>query len=363
MNSESKALIAAAGSGKTTRLINDALVKPSRRVLVTTYTRENLAEIQKRLLRSGMDFGNVSTSTWYEFLLRDCIKPFQAYMTSEIGKIRSVNFPVIRQRTPWLSRVPKRNFDKYYLDANNDVYHDVASELGCLIDSKSGGKIVSRLSQCFDSIFIDELQDLSGYDLDLIECFIAGGIHVQLVGDPRQAIYSTNTSPRNRQYRRNNIISWTEKLNKAGIIEIEELNTSYRNNQDICDYANQLFPNFPATVAAHDIADPHRGVHLVDPSHLVKYREVFAPQELRWSKASKNVGPNTLNFGEVKGTEFDRVLIHATKPMTDYISKQTELKPEPLAKFYVAVTRARHSVAIVPSSRIDNPNIPYWSSD
>jgi len=45
---------------------------------------------------------------------------------------------------------------------------------------------------------------------------------------------------------------------------------------------------------------------------------------------------------------FDRVLIYPTKPILEWIiGKSKELKIESRSKFYVAVTRARYSVAFV----------------
>jgi DNA helicase-2/ATP-dependent DNA helicase PcrA len=57
------------------------------------------------------------------------------------------------------------------------------------------------------------------------------------------------------------------------------------------------------------------GVYLVDPADLGAYRTAYAPQELRWSKSTVVDCETVLNFGQVKGASFDRVLVHATAPM------------------------------------------------
>jgi superfamily I DNA/RNA helicase len=36
-------------------------------------------------------------------------------------------------------------------------------------NEKSGGAVIHRLENIYNYIYIDEVQDLSGYDLDLIE--------------------------------------------------------------------------------------------------------------------------------------------------------------------------------------------------
>ena len=58
-----------------------------------------------------------------------------------------------------------------------------------------------------------------------------------------------------------------------------------------------------------------------------------------------------MNIGVSKGSTFDRVLIFPTKPMLQYIKSGN---PDVLAArehLYVAVTRARHSVAFVVSRK------------
>ena len=55
-----------------------------------------------------------------------------------------------------------------------------------------------------------------------------------------------------------------------------------------------------------------------------------------------------MNFGQSKGLEFKRVLIYPTKPFIEWIKdSNSELAPTSRSKFYVAITRARHSVGIV----------------
>ena len=59
-----------------------------------------------------------------------------------------------------------------------------------------------------------------------------------------------------------------------------------------------------------------------------------------------------LNLGESKGLTFERVLIYPTSKMIDWIlDNKKDLKPQSKAKFYVGVTRAKHSVAIVFDNR------------
>ncbi|GGJ47565.1 hypothetical protein [Pseudomonas avellanae] len=95
-------------------------------------------------------------------------------------------------------------------------------------------------------------------------------------------------------------------------------------------------------------------------THVRQYVETFQPQCLRNSISSgKEFDFDYMNFGVSKGQTFNRVLIYPTDPIGKFISKGAYLVPLSAADFYVAVTRAEQSVAIV----LDKPGasqIPYW---
>jgi DNA helicase-2/ATP-dependent DNA helicase PcrA len=73
----------------------------------------------------------------------------------------------------------------------------------------------------------------------------------------------------------------------------------------------------------------------------------FSPVILRHSRVTDTMGLKAINFGTSKGRTFDRVMIFPTKPMLKYLDDGDVEKLKDPAKFYVAVTRARHSVAFV----------------
>jgi hypothetical protein len=54
-----------------------------------------------------------------------------------------------------------------------------------------------------------------------------------------------------------------------------------------------------------------------------------------------------MNFGISKGSTFDRVLIFPTTPMRQYLEHRDPSKLKRPESLYVAVTRARYSVAFV----------------
>ncbi len=353
----SEVLIAAAGSGKTRRLIEEALADQNSRVLITTYTRENLSEIEARLWEAtGGRSHNVSVVSWYEFLLREGVKPYQSYKT-DILRVRSLNFVTDPSVTKYFK---KSNFLQYYLDKGSNVYSDVVSDLVCVLDAASGGRVVNRIESLYDVILIDEMQDLAGWDLELVELLMKSRSRVLMVGDPRQAVYSTNRSNKNSQFRGAKITDWIGGRVAAKDCTTTTLSVSYRCNQLICDFADDLYPNLPKTTSSNSTSVEAMGVHLVHVDDLDVYRARYRPQALRWNKTNKQAGPHALNFGEVKGREFDRVLIFPTPKMTEYVENAVALSDGIVSRFYVGVTRAKHSVGIVTSTKATKSGLKLW---
>ena len=73
----SKLIIAAAGSGKTEKIVNLAL-NEHRNVLITTYTDNNVEEIKSRFYQKvGVIPKNITILPWYTFMLTHGVKPYQ----------------------------------------------------------------------------------------------------------------------------------------------------------------------------------------------------------------------------------------------------------------------------------------------
>ena len=172
-----------------------------------------------------------------------------------------------------------------------------------------------------------------------------------MVGDPRQVTYHTHDEAKYSQYADGNIEGFIEKECAGYLVEIDDttLNKTYRNNKDICCFANSIYPNFkPCEYEGQELTN-HDGVFFVSSADVDGYLEKYNPVQLRDSR-KKVVNQNypVMTFGESKGLTFDRVLIYQTTPMVQWLfDRRKELKNQSRSKFYVAVTRAKYSVAIV----------------
>jgi DNA helicase II / ATP-dependent DNA helicase PcrA len=334
------AIIAAAGSLKTQTVIDGALANGSRRVLVTTYTRENLHQIARRIeQREGVIPPHIRLAGWFTFLLSDGIRPYQHSILGAVGLVRGLNFEGSR------NRFARRGARAYYLDSNHDVYRGGISDFACAADAASGGKVIRRLEALFDHIYIDEVQDLAGYDLEFLDLLFKCGTEVTVVGDPRQHTLATNRGSKNNRYRGAGLPAWFDE--RLSYCTREDRNESSRCNQAICDFASELFPHLEPIRSARNEQTGHDGIVVVKESEVEEYVATYRPTILRDSRRTGTLGLPAMNIGVAKGSTFDRVLIFPTRPMRRYLEDRDASRLKAPERLYVAVTRARHSVAFV----------------
>lgn len=181
-----RAIIASAGSGKTTNIVEQALLLLEKRVLITTYTNENLEQINSYLIqKNGYVPDNITVLSWYSFLLQDGVRPYQNLVTQK-GRANSILFDELPDSSKFTK---KSNVDRYFMTGGNNIYRDRVADFVCSIDDASNGLVIKRLEQMYDYIFVDEIQDLAGYDLNILEKLLSSSISILAVGDPRQATF------------------------------------------------------------------------------------------------------------------------------------------------------------------------------
>lgn len=366
-----KLIIAAAGSGKTTFLVNQALSINSEPVLITTFTEANEREIRERILsKKGYIPSNITIQTWFSFLLKHGVRPYQSLIGEEIhnetigfyllseksGRKKDRNGKALSSHQGHPLYWAERDFKKFYFTNSLKIYSDKISKFVYEANKASNDEVLNRISRLFTHIFIDEIQDLAGFDLELIKLLFKSKSSIVLVGDPRQVTYLTHHSKKYGKYADGQIKAFVEnELGKKIECEIDEvtLAASHRNCQEICNYSAKLYPDLVKSLACNcdncRKAIDHVGVFIVHSSDVDWYLDTYKPTQLRWNSTIKiNTLHTVYNFGESKGATMDRVLIYPTKPMTDWIKNNNyELKNEGRAKFYVGLTRARYSSTIV----------------
>jgi DNA helicase-2/ATP-dependent DNA helicase PcrA len=343
-STDTKLIIASAGSGKTTLLVNEALSRPDKRIAIFTYTNNNINEIKKKFCKkNGGIPQNVDVVTWFAFLLHECARPYQRSVYPK-RRVKTIHFPT--GRSPYYASYS--DTEKYYFRNGDEIYSDKISRFVIDCETNSNGLVTQRLANIYDEIFIDEFQDLSGWDLSLLEVFLQYGIRMMIVGDPRQYIYATNHSAKNKQFRGMGVLDLVCKWQASNLCQIETLASNYRCNQEICDFANRLFPNMENMESHNSTTTDHDGMFVLSENNVHEYVMRFSPVLLRYDINANTYGYPALNFGSSKGLEFERVLIIPHGPIKKYLQKGDVKDVEKaLEKFYVAITRAKHSVAFL----------------
>lgn len=343
----SKLFIAAAGAGKTTYLVQDALKRTRQRILFTTFTDTNTEEIRKKIYEmTGCIPSNIKVLPWFSFLLTEGVRPYQSYIIQE--KITGICLTNTQSKL----YVSEDKGEEYYLTEDNKVLSDKLSKLAYKINEKSNGMVFQRLKKIYDVIYIDEAQDLVGYDLEIFKALHQIGITVIMAEDPRQVTFETHMEHKNKKYRNGKLREYI-KDNKLGFeIDEETLGISHRNNQQICNLANKFFPQYKKVESDNNRVTGHDGIFFVGETDVDDYCRIYKPAILRYNKSTKIIGGLNLpvmNYGLSKGLTFDRTLIYPTEKLlkTLFNDNDSRLTNQAKARCYVAITRAKYSVAFV----------------
>lgn len=339
--------VEAAGAGKTYGICEEALGLANedtskKKVLILSYTNRGIDSIKTEI--RNQNFGVLSKKieimTWYRFLLGELIKPYQSVIF-DINEVKSIDFSEAYGKINF----KKKGTKERYMNSLRDIRSNVAGELACYIDEKSKGKTIRRIGNIYSHIYIDEVQDMAGYDLNIIELLMKSNISVTCVGDSKQATFKTNNSAKNKN--KSGIYVWDffREMIQCNIVEIKRNLVSRRFNQQICDFANDVFPNENNISTCMDESTEHDGVIILKRSDVNLYYAHFKPTVLRFNCKTLTDSYYAINFGECKGMTFERVLIYPNGVFKDFLLKKKVIgSPQ---KYYVAATRAKYSIAFV----------------
>lgn len=343
MSSTNSIIISAAGGGKTTRIVNSALSSSDERSVLLTYTDNNIGELKRRFYKLNSSIpAEVEVWSWYRFLLREMARPYQnSLFSARIGGIFWVE-----GRSETFADATK--IGRYYFHGNKNLYSDKIARFVCECNTASGGAVIKRLEQRFDRLYIDEIQDMAGWDIEVIELLLRSKINVTLVGDHRQATFRTNNAAKNSAFGGIKIIDKFREWDKSNLCDLTYEVETHRCNQLIADIADGFFPKEPKTKSLNKKNTGHDGVFVIASGDVAAYFKKFQPQVLRLDVKTDCHGYHALNFGESKGLTFERILIFPHKLAQKWLSTGELAHVEKsAAKMYVGVSRARYSVAFV----------------
>jgi DNA helicase-2/ATP-dependent DNA helicase PcrA len=376
--------IAGAGSGKTHKIITDAItvIKGGGRVLVVTYTTNNQAELRARFVEIyGASSEHFVVKGLFSFYLEDMVRPYQSEVFPD--RITTISFtennPHLRPGTTYYieGRAEKSedgtiNPLHYLTSCKTKAYSGMLAKLATFIAKLSKDAPAKRLNEIYQKVFFDEVQDLVGWDYDVIKSLskvMANSICC--VGDFRQTIYTTTFGHKSPQTLQQKIDYFVGKMK----FKKYSMPRNRRCIQEICDLSDTIHAGqYDKTISGVDKIPEkivhHYGAFIVKQSQVMDYLAAFQPQVLRWSSTTgSRYLPDGLicyTFGSCKGLGFDRVLVippdkHLKFIGGDVKAFEKDKTEESRNKLYVAITRARYSLAfLVEDKFIKNLPYPVW---
>lgn len=331
---DKKLILAVAGSGKTTYLINR--LSTERRALIITYTRTNHCNLQNAIFkRFGSHPKNIHLFTYYTFIYSFCYRPLLARKFGANG----MNW----QPNP--QRFAKGN-DRF-IDKHGRLY---SNRIAAFLETQQTlTDIKIRVEKYFDDLYIDEVQDFAGHDFNFLKCLSATSVNCLFVGDYYQHTYDTSRDGIINGNLHADETTYIEQFNRLKLsIDNETLNKSYRCNPEICDFVTKRLGvdigshrNGGSSIVAIDSqadADP-----IIENQAIVK---LFYQAHYKYNCFGKN-------WGESKGEDcYDDVCVVMNENTWKLYSagRLGNLPPTTKSKLYVAITRTKGNLYLMPET-------------
>jgi len=328
---DKRLVLAVAGSGKTTHLVEN--LDAARRTLVLTYTEQNLRNLREKIkARFGHLPPGIAVMTYFTFLYSTCFRPINGLKR----RCKGINFV---DQAP-IGRF-NQNQPQYYFDPSGRLYVGRAAKLLCARGYLL--EIRERLERFFDSVYVDEVQDFAGHDFGLLMEMAQFKISLLMVGDFRQHTYDTSRDGAKFANLHDDYEKYLKHFIDAGVrVDTETLGRSWRCSTTVARFVTEQL-GIPMESRSERVAriclieDAESADAIRHRSDVVK---LFFKQHDQHSCYSQN-------WGASKGEDhYDEVCVVMTKAAWTKLKKESlrELAPSTLNKLYVALTRARGDV-------------------
>lgn len=330
---DKRVILAVAGSGKTTHIINQ--LNLDKRSLIITYTNNNISNLRDGILEKFEHFpDNITLMPYFNFLYSFCFRPFLSY------KLRTKGINYNRNRNKFV----KQTKIEYYIDKQGRIY---SNRIAKFLEFKGVlGNVNSRLTKYFDNLFIDEIQDFAGYDFNFLKSISKANIEMTFVGDFYQHTFDTSRDGNVNDPLHDDYSDYKSAFTKMEItVDCETLKKSYRCSPTICNFITE---NIGIEIYSHKINEteiyiletPRQADDIYKNNDMVK---LFYQEHYKYGCYSRN-------WGDCKGENiYGDVCVVLNKITLNLFEKCNlkELKPLTRNKLYVACSRAKNSLYFV----------------
>lgn len=333
---DKRVILAIAGSGKTSHIV--AELPTDERALVLTYTDSNVKNLQYKILeRFNCIPDNIVLLSYFTFLHSFCYLPFlwREYRT------RGFNW---KPPPSWTWRI-SRTDHRYYIDSNRRLYHN---RLAKLLEIRGIIPLVlDRLEKYFDRVYIDEFQDFAGHDFNLITAMVSADLQMLFVGDFHQHTFDTSRDGNVNSDLHSDYRKYSDSIGKIGMtVDETTLHRSYRCSPDLCAFVSeelgvQMESNRDDNTAIIIVTDKAEAKRIFENDGIIK---LFYREHYKYCCYSRN-------WGDSKGVDHYTdvcVVLNKTTHKKFRHGRLFELRPQTMNKLYVACTRARNDLYLVP---------------
>lgn len=338
---DKKVLLAVAGSGKTTEIVTQ--IDEERRFLIFTYTEENLLNLRRKIeAKHGWVPPNVHAMTYFTFLHSFCLRPLAGLKR----RSRGINFDDPARRGRFTDRDPR-----YYMDGAGRIYGNRVAK--AVIKHYPKG-VLERIERFFDVVCVDEVQDFASHDFNLLLHLGQANVEMLLAGDFRQHTYDTSRDGTTRKRLHDDYAEYIQEFRGAGfVVDVESLSRSRRCSPAVCEFITE---KLGIRIETHS-ERPARIVTVESQAEADRLRARPDVVKLFYQK-HRQYGCVSQNWGAAKGEDhYDEICVVLNKETLAKFRQGalSKLPPRTLNKLYVALSRSRGDVHLVPHTLIKPP--------
>jgi len=337
---DKKVILAVAGSGKTTYIIDQLNLEKN--ALIITYTNNNYNNLKQSIIRKfGFLPTNIKLYTYFNFLYNFCYKPFAHVKI----KAKGLNF------NNDFNQYSKKNQLRHYQDSFKRLYNARLSKL--LIELELVNEINERIAKYFNNFFIDEIQDFGGNDFNFLKEISKANVNYLLVGDYFQHTYDTSRDGNINKNLHTNLQKYVNEFVKMGFkIDSQTLIKSWRCSPTICNYISTklgitIESNRTCKTDIITISTLEEAERILNNNNIIK---LFYQKHQIYNCYSRNWGDSK---GEDKYYDVCIVLNKTTFKLF-LENRLNDLATMTKNKLYVAITRTKNNLFFISQDLIKN---------
>ncbi|MCA4157864.1 UvrD-helicase domain-containing protein [Priestia megaterium] len=273
-------IIAAAGSGKTTELINQIIQKVNqlpnnKHLVVITYTNSATNEILERLQKKVLIQPNIFIGTIHSFLIKFLIKPYGRVLGLVPNELIITDYEIKVNKSSKNPFVEKSLIANQLSEKGVVTYDYIVTLSKKILDN---AEVKKRFCNRIRYLFVDEFQDSTNTQFEIFDTLRKGkNSEVILVGDPEQRIMNFRNKPRKRQGStgvKKVPLHPIEALQNKKVYSISKLNCNYRSSETIVKFINYFHSSIQQEWSNKEITSKNP-VMFIQSSNLKSIISVF----------------------------------------------------------------------------------------